>query len=78
MVRIKRTTDVLYNTSASDGKITDLEHHKSLQEKDIRLENITEAELDYKYIYISHEYLRHLFDFLGQSVLSLVIKDEIK
>lgn len=52
MVRIKRTTDVLYNISVTDGKIPDLKHHKSLQGEDIRLENITEVELDYtKYIF---------------------------
>lgn len=70
MVRIKRTTDVLYNISVTEGKIPDLKHYKSLQEKDIRVENITEIELGctkYIYIYISDEYLRHLFDFLGQS-----------
>lgn len=47
MVRIKKTTDVLYNVSVADGKIPDLKCSKSLQEKDIRLENITEIELDY-------------------------------
>lgn len=52
MVRIKRMTDVLYNISVADGKIPDLKRRKSHQEKDIRLENITELELDYtKYIF---------------------------
>lgn len=68
MVRIKRTTDVLYDISVTEGKIPDLKHYKSLQEKYIRVENITEIELGCtKYIYISDEYLRCLFDFLGQS-----------
>lgn len=65
MVRIKRTTDVLYNISVSDGKITNLKHRKTLQEKDIRLENITEVELDYtKYIF--------LMSTLGMSLISWV------
>lgn len=46
-------TDVLYNISVTDGKITALKHRKSLQEKDMKLENITEVELDYtKYIFL--------------------------
>lgn len=58
-------TDVLYNISVSDGKITNLKHHKTLQEKDIRLENITEVELDYtKYIF--------LMSTLGMSLISWV------
>lgn len=65
MVRIKRMTDVLYNISVSDGKITNLKHRKTLQEKDIRLENITEVELDYtKYIF--------LMSTLGMSLISWV------
>lgn len=65
MVRIKRTTDVLYNISAADGKIPDLKHNKSLQEKDIRLENITEVELDYR------KYIFHMST-LGISLISWV------
>lgn len=40
-------TDVLYNISVTVGKIPDLKHRKSLQEKDVSVVNITELELDY-------------------------------
>lgn len=79
MVRIKRMTDVLYNISVTEGKIPDLKHHKSLQEKDIRVENITELELGCtKNIYIFQMSTLGVSLISWVSLLSLVTKDENK
>lgn len=76
MFRIKRTTDVLYNISVTEGKIPDLKHHKSLQEKDIGWK-ISELELDYtKNVFQMNTLGISLISWV--SLLSLVIKDEIK